>query len=154
MTSPLNVLVVDDELNIRKALAACLEADGHKVIAVGSADDATQAVARRSFDLAFVDLVIGKDSGLDLIPVLLAAAPWMKIVVITAFASVDTAVESMKRGATDYLSKPFTPTQVALAVNKVAEVRGLEQKLAGLQEAAGQSARSTWRAAARQCSAW
>ena len=63
----------------------------------------------------------------------------MKIVVITAFASVDTAVESMKRGATDYLSKPFTPTQVALAVNKVAEVRGLEQKLAGLQEAAGQS---------------
>ena len=139
MTSSLNVLVVDDEMNIRKALGACLEADGHRVVSVGTAVDANDAVARRSFDVAFVDLVIGKDSALDLIPSLLAAAPWMKIIVITAYASVDTAVESMKRGATDYLSKPFTPAQVAVAVSKVAEIRALEQKVAGLQEAAGQS---------------
>src|ERR1700760_4935791 len=79
MSSSLNVLVVDDELNIRKALAACLEADGHQVIAVGTPLDATHAIERRSFDLAFVDLCLGKDSALDLIPKLLAAAPWMKV---------------------------------------------------------------------------
>ena len=137
MVSPLNILVVDDEMNIRKALAACLEADNHRVVSAGSAVDAIQAVQRRSFDLAFIDLFLGKDSALDLIPTLLAAAPWMKIIVITAYASVDTAVESMKRGAADYLPKPFTPDQVALAVGKVSVIRALEQKVAGLQEAAG-----------------
>jgi two-component system, NtrC family, response regulator AlgB len=139
MSSFLNVLVVDDEMNIRKALAACLEAEGHRVVCASNADDAAQVADRRSFDLAFVDLFLGKDSALDLIPRLLTASPWMKIVVITAYASVDTAVESMKRGATDYLPKPFTPSQVNLVVNKVAELRALEQKVAGLQEAAGQS---------------
>ncbi|HZK80544.1 MAG TPA: sigma-54 dependent transcriptional regulator, partial [Humisphaera sp.] len=139
MNSPLNILVVDDELNIRKALVACLEADGHRVLSTGTAAEAAQTVDRRSFDLAFIDLFLGSDSALDLIPQLLAAAPWMKIVVITAYASVDSAVESMKRGAADYLPKPFTPAQVALVVNKVAEVRTLEQKVAGLQEVAGQN---------------
>jgi len=135
--SPLNVLVVDDELNIRKVLAACLEAEGHRVTAVGTFADAVQAVNRRSFDLAFVDLILGEQTALQLIPVLLSASPWLKIIVVTAYASVDTAVESMKLGAADYLSKPFTPAQVSVAVRKVAEVRALEQQLAGLQDAAG-----------------
>lgn len=135
--SPLNVLVVDDELNIRKVLAACLEAEGHRVTAVGTFADAVQAVNRRSFDLAFVDLILGEQTALQLIPLLLSANPWLKIVVVTAYASVDTAVESMKLGAADYLSKPFTPAQVSVAVRKVAEVRALEQQLAGLKDAAG-----------------
>jgi NtrC-family two-component system response regulator AlgB len=136
---PLNVLLVDDELNIRKALSACLEADGHRVISVGSETDAELAIERRSFDLAFVDLFLGKSSGLDLIPKLLGAAPWMKVVVITAFASLDTAIESMKRGATDYLSKPFTPAQVNMVTGKVAQLRVLEQRLATLQDELGQA---------------
>src|ERR1700722_9076340 len=128
----LQVLVVDDELNIRKALGACLESDGHRVTTVGSEYDALMAVQQRSFDLAFVDMLLQKTSGLDLVPKLLAAAPWMKIVVVTAFASVDTAIESMKRGAADYLSKPFTPAQVAMVTGKVAQVRALEQRVADL----------------------
>lgn len=138
-TSPLNVLVVDDELNIRKALGACLESDGHHVVSVGGAAEAMLAAERRSFDLAFVDLFLGKDSGLDLIPNLIGAAPWMKIVVVTAFASVDTAVESMKRGAADYLPKPFTPAQVAMVTEKVAGMRALEQRVANLEDALGQA---------------
>ena len=80
--SPLNVLVVDDELNIRKVLAACLEAEGHRVTAVGTFADAVQAVNRRSFDLAFVDLILGEQTALQLIPLLLSANPWLKIVVV------------------------------------------------------------------------
>jgi NtrC-family two-component system response regulator AlgB len=135
----LNVLVVDDELNIRKALCACLEADAHNVVSAGSAADAILALQRRSFDLAFVDLFLGRDSGMELIDALLTAAPWTKVVVITAFASVDTAVESMKRGAADYLPKPFTPAQVSLLTSKLAGVRAMEQKLADLEDALGRS---------------
>jgi len=130
----MNILIVDDEVNIRKTLSVCLETEGHKVIAVSNFQDALTEASRRSFELAFVDLRLGTQDGLDLIPALLAASPWMKIIVITAYASIDTAVEAMRRGATDYIPKPFTPAQVLLAVHKVLETRTLEQKLTALQE--------------------
>ncbi len=135
--SPLHVLVVDDELNIRKTLAISLETEGHKVTAVSNFQDALAEASYRSFDLAFVDLRLGTDDGLDLIPALLAATPWLKVIVITAYASIDTAIEAMRRGATDYIPKPFTPAQINLAVSKVFEVRSLEQKVAALQEDLG-----------------
>ncbi|MGO8991096.1 MAG: sigma-54-dependent transcriptional regulator [bacterium] len=130
----LNILIVDDEVNIRKTLSVCLETEGHKVIAVSNFQDALAEASRRSFELAFVDLRLGTEDGLDLIPPLLAAAPWLKVIVITAYASIDTAVEAMRRGATDYIPKPFTPAQVKLAVDKIFEMRMLEQRVAVLQE--------------------
>jgi two-component system, NtrC family, response regulator AlgB len=133
----LNILVVDDELNIRKTLSICLGTEGHSVVAVSNAQDAAAEASRRSFALAFVDLRLGAESGLDLIPVLLASAPWLKIVVITAYASIDTAVEAMRRGAADYIPKPFTPSQILLAVRKVMEMRKLEQTVATLREDLG-----------------
>jgi len=136
--SKLNILIVDDEPNIRKTLDISLESEGHDVVAVSNPRNALVEASKRSFDLAFVDLRLGTETGLDLIPELLAGSPWIKIVVITAYASVDTAVEAMKRGAADYLPKPFTPSQVSLMVKKAAEVRALEQKVAALQEALGQ----------------
>jgi NtrC-family two-component system response regulator AlgB len=132
--STLHVLVVDDEANIRKTLTVCLETDGHQVVAVSNFQDAVAESSRRSFDAAFVDLRLGTQSGLDLIPALLSVAPWLKIIVITAYASIETAVEAIRRGATDYIPKPFTPAQVKLAVDKVSQLRSLEQKLAALQE--------------------
>jgi NtrC-family two-component system response regulator AlgB len=133
----LNILVVDDEINIRKTLSMFLETEGHKVIAVSNLEDASAEASRRSFELAFVDLRLGTESGLDLIPVLLASTPWLKIIVITAYASIDTAVEAMRRGATDYIPKPFTPAQVKLAMQKVFELRTLEHKVTNLQEDLG-----------------
>jgi two-component system, NtrC family, response regulator AlgB len=136
---PLSILIVDDELNIRKTLAIGLEAEGHQVMAVSNFQDAQAETSRRSFDLAFVDLRLGLDNGLDLIPALLSAAPWLKIIIITAYASIDTAVEAMRRGAVDYLPKPFTPAQVQLAIRKVLDMRTMEQRLASLQEDLGRS---------------
>jgi NtrC-family two-component system response regulator AlgB len=131
--------VVDDEINIRKTLAICLETEGHKVIAVSNFQDALAEAGRRSFELAFVDLRLGTDDGLDLIPALSAIAPRLKIIVITAYASIDTAVEAMRRGAFDYIPKPFTPTQVNLAVQKMFDVLTLERKVEALQEDLGRS---------------
>jgi two-component system, NtrC family, response regulator AlgB len=135
----LNVLVVDDETNIRKTLAMSLELDGHHVVAVSNAGDAIAEAARQSFDLAFVDLRLGATLGLDLIPDLLGQSPWMRVVIITAHGSIDSAVETMRRGAADYLTKPFTPAQVKLVVERVARLRALEQQVAGLEGALGDS---------------
>jgi two-component system, NtrC family, response regulator AlgB len=136
---PLNVLIVDDELNIRKTLSYCLESEGHKVLAVSNPTDARAEAARRSFDMAFVDLRLGAESGLDLIPALLASSPWMKIVVITAYATVPTAVQSMKSGSIDYLPKPYTPEQVKHITQKIAELRRLETNVARLKDTLGRT---------------
>jgi NtrC-family two-component system response regulator AlgB len=135
----LNVLIVDDEANIRKTLALCLEKRGHQVVAVSNSSDARTEALRRPFDLAFVDLLLGSERGMDLIPQLLADSPWLKIVVVTAYAAIDTAVEAIKLGAMDYLPKPFTPMQVEVAANKASELRALEQKVSSLQQALGEA---------------
>jgi NtrC-family two-component system response regulator AlgB len=135
----LNVLVVDDEPNLRRVLTISLEVAGHRVTAVGNADDAIAESQRRSFDLALVDIRLGSDSGLDLIPRLLAGSPWMKVVVVTAFAAIDSAVEAMRRGAMDYLPKPFTPAQIEALTRRVAELRALETQVAELKGALGEA---------------
>jgi len=131
---PLNILVIDDEPNIRKTLGVCLESYGHRVTAVGNVTDAQNEAALQAFDLAFVDLRLGTESGMDLISALRAACPWLKIVVITAYASIDTAVEAIRRGATDYIPKPFKPDQVALVTERIATLQAMEQRISRLQE--------------------
>jgi NtrC-family two-component system response regulator AlgB len=128
------VLVVDDEPSIRKTLSYCLEEDGHEVVSVGNAADAASEASRRAFDAAFVDVRLGSANGLDLIPVLLAESPWMKVIVITAYASIETAVQAMKLGAADYIPKPFEPGQVRLAIRRASELRSLEGRIRDLSE--------------------
>ncbi len=140
---PLNILVVDDETNIRKTMTLCLEAGGHNVVTVSNFQDAVAEANRRSFDLAFVDIRLGTADGLDLVPLLLASTPWLKVVVITAYSSIDTAVEAMRRGATDYIPKPFTPAQVNMAIRKASAVLSLEQRVAVLQDELGRAAPET-----------
>jgi NtrC-family two-component system response regulator AlgB len=105
----LRVLVVDDEKNIRSTLALALESAGCAVGLAANAESALAHASREVFDLALVDLKLAESSGLDLIPRLVAASPGLDIVVITAYATIDTAVEAMRRGAIDYLPKPVTP---------------------------------------------
>jgi len=130
----LAILVVDDEANIRKTLSYCLAVEGHSVIAVSNPADAIEEARRRSFDLAFVDLKLGEEDGLELIPVLLSESPWTKVVVITAHASIESAVDAMRSGATDYIVKPFTPDQVKLLTRRVGRIRELETEIAALKE--------------------
>jgi NtrC-family two-component system response regulator AlgB len=130
----LNILVLDDETNIRKTLFYCLSAEGHTVITVSNADDAIQEARNCTFDMAFVDLKLGNDDGMDFIPVLIADSPWIKVVVITAYASIETAVEAIRRGAIDYIPKPFSPDQVKLITQRIARLRELETQVTALKE--------------------
>jgi NtrC-family two-component system response regulator AlgB len=129
----LNILITDDEPNIRRLLSIGLTTDGHQVTAVSNVTDAVAEASRQTFDLAFIDLRLGTDTGLDLIPRLLAINPRLYVVVITAYASVETAVEAIKRGAADYLPKPFSPPEVRIVVDRATKLRSLEQMAASLE---------------------
>jgi NtrC-family two-component system response regulator AlgB len=127
------VLIVDDERNIRKTLAVCLESMGCHVEEAATSASALEALARSPFDLAFVDLRLGKEDGLELLPRLLAERPGLDVVMITAYATFDTAVEAIKRGARDYLPKPFTPAQIRQAVEASRERQRLQHRLIDLE---------------------
>jgi NtrC-family two-component system response regulator AlgB len=133
-SNQVRVLVIDDEKNIRSTLSVCLEGFSYEVVSVATAELARSAVARQPFDLAFLDLRLGSQSGLDLIPELLAARPSLSIIMITAYATFDTAVEAVQRGAQGYLAKPFTPAQVHHVVEQVLQRRALQGRVAALQD--------------------
>jgi NtrC-family two-component system response regulator AlgB len=130
----LRVLVIDDDKNIRVTLGVCLEGMGCEVRTLGSAEAALAALAAAPFDLAFLDLRIGSASGLDLLPLLLTESPGLMVVVVTAYATVDSAVQAVKRGAADYLAKPFTPEQIRHVVERVATMRGTRRRLVELEQ--------------------
>ncbi len=130
---PLNVLIIDDEKNIRHALRVCIEALGAKVSEAPSAQAALDAMGRTTYEVAFLDLKLGVDSGLDLIPQLLAENPNLTIVVVTAYATIETAVEAMRRGAWDYLPKPFTPAQIRHTLDRILKQHSLMVRAADLE---------------------
>ena len=130
----MNLLIVDDEANIRRTLRVAFEAEGHVVEEAASGAAALRLVERRPVDCAWVDLRLGQESGLDLLAKLIEGRPRLAVVVITAHASIDTAVEAMRRGAFDYLTKPFTPAQVRGVLGRVEQVRGLRDRVADLED--------------------
>jgi two-component system, NtrC family, response regulator AlgB len=129
----LRVLVVDDERNIRSALRVCLEQAGCEVAEAATPEAALAALAQRPFDMAFVDLRLGATSGLDLLPQLLAEDAGLDVVMVTAYATFDTAVEAISRGARDYLPKPFTPAQIRAVAARLAERRTLKTRVNELE---------------------
>ncbi|GAB0058131.1 Alginate biosynthesis transcriptional regulatory protein AlgB [Candidatus Magnetaquicoccaceae bacterium FCR-1] len=122
---PLNVLIIDDEKNIRATLGICLKGMECRVTEASTVHGALEAVAHQRMDLVFLDLRLGADNGLDAIPHLLAIQLDLIIVVITAYATLNTAVEAVRRGARDYLAKPFTPEQIRALVGRLTEHRAL-----------------------------
>src|SRR5262245_1823611 len=130
----MNVLVIDDDRSLRKTLRLALEATNHRVVEVSDSNQALEALGHGLFDVAFLDLRLGKETGLDLLPGLLRLAPGLAVVVMTAYATIETAVEAMRRGAFDYLPKPFTPGQLRLVLDRVVQARRLRSHVEELEE--------------------
>ena len=128
----MNILIIDDEENIRKTVGLYLKSTGHSCKAAANPVEAVQWNRQNHFDAAFLDLRLGNDNGLDLIPQLLSDAPNLKIIVMTAYSSVDSAVSAMKLGAFDYIGKPFNPAQIDVILAKAEKLRQMENKLFNL----------------------
>src|SRR5688572_24060270 len=132
------ILVCDDEEMIRDPLAATLVREGHEVVAVGDGPAALERLSGQRFDLLMTDVKMPRMSGIELLAESRKMRPEMPVVVMTAFASVETAVEAMKLGAYDYVQKPFTELEKVLrVVEKGLEVSRLMRDNARLRGLAG-----------------
>jgi len=129
----MRILVIDDEPNIRKAFTFAMESMGHEVDAVSTGSAALKAAEAHGAEVAFLDLKLCKDSGLDVLDALLKGSPNMAVIIVTAFASIETAVEAMRRGAFDYLAKPCTPEQIRQVLARITRTRRLEGRVAELE---------------------
>ena len=130
----MRILVVDDERNIRNTFRLAIEAFGHDVEVASTAAAAIQLLKTTGgFDVAFLDLKLSQESGLDLLSDLLGLSPRLTVVMVTAYASIETAVEAMRRGAFDYLPKPCTPEQIRQVLARAEKTRRLENRVAELE---------------------
>jgi NtrC-family two-component system response regulator AlgB len=129
----MRILIIDDEPPIRKTTTVTLDALDHECEQAQNGAEALNFLKKGSFDAAFLDLRLGNEDGLELIPKFLTLEPKLNIIVFTAYSSIDTAVEAMRRGAVDYIAKPFTPEQIRQALNRIENNRRLENRVVELE---------------------
>ncbi len=123
--APTRILVVDDEVNIREALAVILGDEGYQVAAAASAEEAIAALGEDYFQIVISDMRMEGASGLDLLRWLRQNCPETEIILLTAFGSVEGAVEAMKLGAYDYLCKPVDRRRLSMLIEKALEKQRL-----------------------------
>jgi DNA-binding NtrC family response regulator len=122
------LLIIDDEASLRQALSALFAQAGHVVHQAASGAEAAQVAEREPVELALLDLRLGKESGLDLLPKLKALRPEMSIIVVTALASIDAVVDAMKQGADNFVVKPVDPARLLALVGKGLEAHALRRE--------------------------
>ncbi|MGQ9484142.1 MAG: sigma-54-dependent transcriptional regulator [Desulfosoma sp.] len=125
MTGRFKILVVDDELIVRESLVGWLKKGGYMVGAVSGGREALESLERAGYDLVFLDIKMPDMNGIDVLKEIKQRYPGTMVVMITAYGSVESAVEAMKLGANDYLMKPFEPDQLSLLVEKLLQHKKL-----------------------------
>jgi DNA-binding NtrC family response regulator len=125
MDERLRIMIVDDELIVRESLYHWFKKAGHAVEAASSGNEALDILEKKPFDVLFVDMKMPRMNGLELLRLVKRGYPDTIVIIITAYGSIETSIEAMKLGATDYLLKPFKPDQLALVLEKIARERKL-----------------------------
>ena len=125
MDEKMSIMIVDDEKIVRESFLYWFEKYGHRVEAAASGFEALEKLEKVPFDLLFVDIKMPGMNGIELLGKVKEEYPDTTVVIITAYGSIETAVDAMKIGATDYLLKPFKPEQLSLLMQKVATQRRL-----------------------------
>jgi DNA-binding NtrC family response regulator len=128
MTRNTHILVVEDEVNIRSALVTMLEKLGHEVQGVETAEEALSLLTHAKMDLVMTDLRMPGLGGMELLRQMKEKWPETETIVLTAFGSIDTAVEAMRMGAYDYLTKPIDRDRFHIVVKKALEHHNLAQE--------------------------
>jgi len=128
------ILVVDDEEIVLESLAEWFRQDGYSVGTAKNGKEALREVAKDRYDIALLDIKMPGMDGLELQARLAEATPDLTIVIMTAYASVDSAVQALKAGAYDYVTKPFDPEELSLLMRRASEHRSLQMENVRLKE--------------------
>ena len=128
------LLIVDDELSVRDSLAKWFTEEGYEVATAESANEALTRVAEHSFDVAMVDIKMRGTDGIELQRRLHEICPDMLVIIMTGYASVETAIAALKNGAYDYVNKPLDPDEIGHLIAKAMSHRRTEQENTRLKE--------------------
>ncbi len=139
MADPRSILVVDDDSAMREMLASLLEPEGFAVETAATADQALEHLRERDFDVVLSDIRMPGRSGIALAGEMRDVRARTPVVLMTAFGSFDTAIEAMRAGAFDYITKPFKREAVLVTLERALEHRALEQENARLRRAVDQT---------------
>ena len=136
MPVQLRVLVVDDEFSMRELLEIVLSRDGYDVVALPNVTEAVDRLSKEAFDVVLTDLRMGTEraAGMVLLEWLTNNIPTTPAIMMTAYGSVETAIEAMKRGAADYIMKPFKNDEVRLQIKRAIEHRNLKRENQALRK--------------------
>jgi two-component system response regulator PilR (NtrC family) len=128
MTAQGRILVVDDERSMQEFLEIFFRREGYEVTTAGDVESALLCIENGDFDLIITDMQMPERNGLELLHCVRDVSPETVVVVITAFASTDTAIAAMKEGAYDYITKPFKVDEIRLVVEKALEKKLLSRE--------------------------
>jgi DNA-binding NtrC family response regulator len=131
------ILIVEDEARMRRLLELSLGEDGYNTLAAETADAGLKLVGREPVDLVLTDLKLPGMSGLELLEAARRVRADLPVIVMTAYGTVESAVEAMKAGANDYVLKPFSLDEIKLVVRRALDVRRLREENRDLREALG-----------------
>ena len=121
---PCSILLVDDEANLRTVFSDVLKRAGYRVKAVEDGHEAIKEVEQNTYNLALVDLRMPKMDGIEVLENIKKRKPEIPVIIYTGYGSVTTAVEAMRKGAVDYLNKPFSAEELKLSIRKALEGAG------------------------------
>ncbi len=122
------ILVADDEKSMREFLEIMLKKEGYRVTLASNGEEVIKLLEKDIFDLALVDLRMPKQDGLSVLKRIKTVSPETIVIVITAYASADTAIKAMKEGAYDYITKPFKIDEMKLIIQNALEKRRLQKE--------------------------
>src|SRR6266852_5016269 len=131
------ILIVEDEAKMRRLLELNLGEDGFTTLSAGDAEAGLRLLRENPIDLVLTDLKLPGMNGLEFLQTIKRQNAALPVVVMTAFGSVETAVEAMKAGASDYVLKPFSLTEMRMVIHKELDVRNLREENRSLREALG-----------------
>ena len=128
MPQPIKILIVDDEVNMLESLSEVLRNKGYLVATARNGLEALEKLKEKYFNMAVADLKMPEMGGLELLEVMKERYPQTPVVMLTGYATINSAVDAMKKGAYDYLVKPFSPDKILLIAKKIMEEENLREE--------------------------